>query len=146
MNFNFIKSKILSSSCTYPTKFIWTLISEGNGAHLVKRTTLAKNFSALSSSRCPNQFVHQSNAIQNVKVFRQIITNDNSRRRWFKTSASREAIPPIILVVLSRVGKLGAMFLGRTFRIWWRKLPPEERSKYTQKVGKNRYLLSSNKF
>lgn len=62
--------------------------------------------------------------------------------KCFHTSPRLNAPPAILVLILGRIAKLGAMLFGRTVRRWWQKLPPEEKAAYTGKVRRNRYILS----
>lgn len=76
---------------------------------------------------------------------RGVLLGEGSRR-WLKTSAKRDAIPPVLLVVLSRVAKFGAMFFGRSMRLWWKKLTPEQKQQFAGKIRRNRYILSGKSY
>ena len=57
--------------------------------------------------------------------------------RSFRTSSPKNAIPPPIILILSRIAKMGAIFLGRSIRNWWRNLPPEQKAIYAERAKKN---------
>jgi hypothetical protein len=82
----------------------------------------------------------------NINCFyKQVKEVELCRKCGFKTSPKRDAVPPAVLVLLSRIAKVGAMLVGRGFRRWWAKLTPEDRAKYALRAGRNRYVISGNK-
>jgi len=58
--------------------------------------------------------------------------------RWFRTSLTNNALPPMLVLVASRLSKYAAVLFGRGVRKWWQKLPPEQKAVYIAKLRKNR--------
>jgi len=70
----------------------------------------------------------------------------SSFHRTLKTTAPRSAIPPVFLLVASKLGKLVAVFLGRHFRVWYTKLPAETKTEYHATAKRHRGIIYSKPF
>jgi hypothetical protein len=83
---------------------------------------------------------------QNMSLGRTtgLAITQTSIQRAFRTTTPRPAVPPIILLVAARLGKYVAVFLGRHFRVWYKKLPAETKAEYTTTAKKNRGKLYGN--
>ncbi|ESN94678.1 hypothetical protein HELRODRAFT_95830 [Helobdella robusta] len=69
-------------------------------------------------------------------------TNIISRSARLFHTTPRRYINPIILMLVKPLSKFVSMFSGRYFRIWWRRLTPEQKLHYKNKFFKNyKYLV-----
>ncbi|XP_069694884.1 metalloendopeptidase OMA1, mitochondrial isoform X3 [Periplaneta americana] len=61
--------------------------------------------------------------------------------RLFHVTASRPALPSVVIIALRPLTKIVAILFGRTFRKWWRSLPPEKKQELLLKLKKNKKVL-----
>jgi len=61
--------------------------------------------------------------------------------RMLRTTPQLNAVPPVVLLVLSKAGKYVAVFIGRHFRNWWHKLPAEAKAEYVGRAKRNRRVF-----
>jgi hypothetical protein len=63
------------------------------------------------------------------------------QRKLFHVSASRQALPPVVLIILRPLSKIMAILFGRTFRKWWRALPPDKKQDLILRLKRNKMAL-----
>uniref|UniRef100_T1JGZ0 Uncharacterized protein n=1 Tax=Strigamia maritima TaxID=126957 RepID=T1JGZ0_STRMM len=72
---------------------------------------------------------------------KEVVFNERNwfanRNRPFHTSPQR-FIPPIVLLILRPVSKLASIIVGRSIRVWWRKLTPEKKLYYWEQLEINK--------
>ncbi|EEB13943.1 metalloendopeptidase OMA1, putative [Pediculus humanus corporis] len=72
--------------------------------------------------------------IKTIKKAPKKIPLFNPNKIYFHTSNPRNAIPPILVLALRSIVKLGPVISGRIIRRWWQKLPQEEKEKILQQI------------
>ncbi len=65
-------------------------------------------------------------------------TINNSYSKLFSTSSRTNAIPPLVWLIFKPVTKLGAILVGRGFRVWWASLPEVKRGIFIAHLKRNR--------
>jgi hypothetical protein len=63
------------------------------------------------------------------------------QRKPFHVSASRQALPPLIIFILRPVSRIAAILFGRRLRKWWRALPPEKKQDFIHGLKKRKVTL-----
>lgn len=63
------------------------------------------------------------------------------QRKLFHVTATRQALPPVFIIILRPLSKLAAILFGRTFRKWWRALPPDRKQDLILRLKKNKTAL-----
>jgi hypothetical protein len=63
------------------------------------------------------------------------------QRKPFHVSASRQALPPLILLILRPVTRIAAILFGRRLRKWWTALPPEKKQDFILRLKKRKVTL-----
>lgn len=63
------------------------------------------------------------------------------QRKLFHVTAARQALPPVIIIILRPLSKVAAILFGRAFRKWWRALPPDRKRDLILRLKKNRIAL-----
>jgi hypothetical protein len=63
------------------------------------------------------------------------------QRKLFHVTAARQALPPVIIIILRPLMKVAAVLFGRTFRKWWRALPPDRKRDLILRLKKNKIAL-----
>lgn len=56
------------------------------------------------------------------------------QKRDFRTSLPRAALPPLLVMFLKPLSRLASVLIGRSTRIWWKKLDPAQKLVYKQKI------------
>ena len=57
--------------------------------------------------------------------------------KLFSTSSRSNAIPPLLWLIFKPVTKLGAILVGRGFRVWWTSLPEVKRGIFMAHLKRN---------
>jgi hypothetical protein len=63
------------------------------------------------------------------------------QKKLFHVTASRQALPPVFLIILRPLSKIAAILFGRTFKKWWRSLPPDKKRDLILKLKRNKKAL-----
>jgi len=63
------------------------------------------------------------------------------QRKPFHVSASRQALPPLFIVILRPLSRIVAILCGRRLRKWWRALPPERKQDLILRLKKRKMTL-----
>jgi hypothetical protein len=63
------------------------------------------------------------------------------QRKQFHVSASRQALPPLVIVILRPLLRIAAILFGRRLRKWWRTLPPERKQDLILRLKKRKVTL-----
>lgn len=63
------------------------------------------------------------------------------QRKPFHVSASRQALPPLVIFILRPLSRIAAIFFGRRLRKWWRALPPEQKQDFILRLKKRKLTL-----
>lgn len=63
------------------------------------------------------------------------------QRKLFHVTATRQALPPVFIIILRPLSKVAAILFGRTFRKWWRALPPDRKQDLIHRLKKNKMAL-----
>jgi len=57
------------------------------------------------------------------------------------TSSKRSALPPAILLLVSKAAQFGSVLIGHSARNWWQTLTPEQKAALAARARRNRFLL-----
>ena len=57
------------------------------------------------------------------------------------TSATRQALPPVLVALVKPLSRITAMLIGRRFRKWYRNMDPQQASRLRQKYQKFSHLI-----
>jgi hypothetical protein len=63
------------------------------------------------------------------------------QRRLFHVTASRQALPPVFIIILRPLSKIAAILFGRAFRKWWGALPPDRKQNLLLRFKRNKMAL-----
>jgi hypothetical protein len=63
------------------------------------------------------------------------------QRKLFHVTATRQALPPIFIIILRPLSKVAAIVFGRSFRKWWKALPPDRKQDLILRLKKNKMAL-----
>jgi len=63
------------------------------------------------------------------------------QRKPFHVSASRQALPPLVIFILRPLSRIAAILFGRRLRKWWRALPPERKQDLIRRLKKRKMTL-----
>ena len=61
--------------------------------------------------------------------------------REFSTSTARKALPPLLYVFAKPLARVAAFAIGKTARVYWRRLPAEQKTLIRKRLTANRTNL-----
>jgi hypothetical protein len=91
--------------------------------------------SASRINRCVTKPVCLNNASGGFRTASEL------QRKLFHVTATRQALPPVFLIILRPLSKVAAILFGRTFRKWWRALPPDRKQDLILRLKNNKVAL-----
>jgi hypothetical protein len=96
--------------------------------------------SAVRINRCvakPASLNNRNAALQNggFRVASEL------QRKFFHVTSSRQALPPLVIIILRPLSRIAAVLFGRRLRKWWRALPPERKQDVILKLKKRKMTL-----
>lgn len=119
------------------------LIAKGDIKPVLNNTALKHFSTSFKSSFNGKTGLHTyTNNCRNVNIKFGKRELFDPQIRCLHTSPKRNALPPVVVVVLGRLAKMGAVLFGRIVRRWWQKLPAEEKALFAGKVRRNRYIVA----
>ena len=63
------------------------------------------------------------------------------KRKLFHVTESRQALPPLVIVILRPLSRIAAVLFGRRLRKWWSSLPPEKKQDLILRLKKRKMTL-----
>lgn len=97
----------------------------------------------LNSASRINKYVTQvgSLSITNAVLQNGLKVSFEAQKKLFHVTASRQALPPLFIIILRPLSKIAAILFGRTFRKWWRALPPDKKQDLILRLKRNKMVL-----
>lgn len=97
----------------------------------------------LNSASRINKYVTQvgSLSITNAVLQNGLKVSFEVQKKLFHVTASRQALPPLFIIILRPLSKIAAILFGRTFRKWWRALPPDKKQDLILRLKRNKMVL-----
>ncbi|KAK0063025.1 metalloendopeptidase OMA1 mitochondrial [Biomphalaria pfeifferi] len=69
--------------------------------------------------------------------------NGHIFQNWFHTSSrQRMPLPPVLVLLIKPLAKIGAAVTGRSVRLWFRRLSPEQKSRITSNIKHRWYIFA----
>lgn len=96
--------------------------------------------SGVRVDRCVTKLASLNNA--NVALWSGGFTVASElQRKLFHVTASRQALPPLVIVILRPLSRIAAVLFGRRLRKWWSSLPPEKKQDLILRLKKRKMTL-----
>lgn len=123
--FRVLNKKIITERC-------WQLVLP---ARNLLNSCGTKLDSALRINNCVTKLAYLNNVSGGFRAEPEL------QRKLFHVTATRQALPPVFIIILRPLSKVAAILFGRTFRKWWRALPPDRKQDLILRLKKNKTAL-----
>jgi hypothetical protein len=98
----------------------------------------------LNSASRINRYVTQAGSLSITSAVLQnggLRVSFELQRKLFHVTASRQALPPVFIIILRPLSKIAAILFGRTFRKWWRALPADKKQDLILRLKRSKMVL-----